>query len=349
MRWFAKRLLAWHDDQEPRLYPWIGEKDPYKILLSEFLLQQTRSDQALAYYNRFLETYPTLATFATATEDEILQLWSGLGYYARGRNLLKCIKTIQSDHNGSVPTDRAQLLALPGIGPYTSAAIASFAYNQRYPVVDGNVTRLLSRMFRITEAINSSPGKKIFDEIAEKLMTENRPADYNQAIMNYGATMCTPRNASCDSCVFQDKCEAYSAGIQYELPIKKKLGKRKNRFFLFFVIRRKKALAMHKRDGKDIWQGLFVPPFKEVDESAFKDLKLLRKNLHSEGYAITVDQLKEGPVFKQTLTHQIVHSRFIEVESEINPSVWPKSTKFVSEKKLESLAMPRTVRWYFDQ
>ena len=221
MDFFAKRLIKWYNFNKREL-PWRSTSDPYKIWLSEIILQQTQVNQGLSYYLKFVEEFQTVKDLAKAPADKVMKLWQGLGYYSRARNLHEAAKNIVNEHKGEFPKAYEDIRALKGVGDYTAAAIASIAYNLPYAVVDGNVYRVLSRIFGIETPIDSTSGKKEFNELANELLTKKNPADYNQAIMEFGALYCRPKNPDCTNCIFNDKCEAYRLNKINLLPVKSK-------------------------------------------------------------------------------------------------------------------------------
>ena len=227
--WFSKALKNWHLVENNRKMPWKGIKDPYKIWLSEIILQQTRVEQGLTYYNRFIECYPDVHSLAKAADNQVFKLWEGLGYYSRCRNLIKAAKTISIEHDGLFPASKEGLLALSGIGNYTAAAIGSFAFGLPLAVVDGNVLRVLSRVFGISTPVDTPAGKKVLEQLAEQLLDTKDPALYNQAIMDLGATVCKPRQPICGACPFQHKCLAFETGKIEQLPVKSKKIKQREK------------------------------------------------------------------------------------------------------------------------
>ncbi|MES1225059.1 MAG: A/G-specific adenine glycosylase, partial [Bacteroidota bacterium] len=255
-RYFSDIIVKWYLNNKRNL-PWRESRDPYNIWLSEIILQQTRVSQGLPYYERFVTTYPTVDALAAAPEQDVLRLWQGLGYYSRARNLHKCAKTVVELHEGKFPGSFQQLLSLPGIGEYTAAAVASIAFEEPVAVVDGNVFRVLSRLFGIDTPINSSEGKKIFTDLANAFIGSDRPDLHNQAVMEFGALFCTPVKPLCEECIFQKNCVAFKNNLQQVLPVKIKNKPGRKRYFYYVVMEHKNALLMRKRDQKDIWLGLF--------------------------------------------------------------------------------------------
>ena len=242
---FVNSLLDWNMHHNRRMMPWKGEKDPYKIWLSEIILQQTRVEQGLMYYENFINNFPTIIHLADAAEEQVFKLWEGLGYYTRCKNLIATAKFIAYDLNGKFPTDYASILALKGVGPYTAAAIASFAYHLPFAVLDGNVYRVLSRIFNIDVPIDTLEGKKLFEAVAQQILPSEQPAAYNQAIMDFGATVCKPQ-PNCANCFFNLHCKAFLNGNQQALPIKIKQKSSKKRWFHYVVLSYKNSLCGKK-------------------------------------------------------------------------------------------------------
>lgn len=301
---FSKKIISWYRENKREL-PWRNTNDPYKIWLSEIILQQTRVQQGLPYYHQFVETFPSVHDLAKASEQLILRHWQGLGYYTRARNLHRCAKTIQQNYQGRFPATFEELLKLPGVGQYTAAAIASFAYREKVAVVDGNVFRVLSRLFGWDKDIASPEGKKFFFEKANELIDAENPDLFNQAIMEFGAIQCVPQNPDCDACIFSKQCVAKQTNAQALLPVKSKKIKITNRYFYYLVVKTKQGYLMRKREEKDIWKGLFDFPLIELNNHQ-KPEKAIAKG------AIKNFQLEKsvGPV-KHILSHQHLHIYFL--------------------------------------
>ncbi|WP_018341613.1 A/G-specific adenine glycosylase [Cytophaga aurantiaca] len=305
---FSKELINWYLRNKREL-PWRETVDPYPIWLSEIILQQTRVQQGLPYYFSFLKHFPTVNDLANASEKQILSLWQGLGYYSRARNLHKTAQLVVSDYAGSFPDTYINLLKLKGVGPYTAAAIASFAFKEQVAVVDGNVYRVLTRIFGIYEDITLNTTKKVIAELAQKLVPQKLPDIYNQAIMEFGAMHCTPANPNCSTCPFARSCVANAAGDQKILPIKTKAKAKQERFFNYFMVRCGDEVLMKERGSNDIWQGLFeFLLFETKKKTSFSGiLKIVplipEKNIQAE----------YGP-YKHILSHQILHATFYSVE-----------------------------------
>src|SRR5665213_2201671 len=238
-KFFTTTLLQWNVIKNKREMPWKGEKDPYKIWVSEIILQQTRVGQGTNYYNRFIRHFPTIKSLANAPEKKIFKLWEGLGYYNRCRNLIETAKFIDHNLEGKFPEKYEDILALKGIGNYTASAIASFAFDQPYAVLDGNVFRVLSRFFGIEIPINTTAGKKYYSELAQQLLDKKNPAKYNQALMDFGAVICKPSAPLCPQCPLQKKCTALLKNKVAELPVNTKTIKQKQRFFNYLIVKRK--------------------------------------------------------------------------------------------------------------
>ena len=339
--WFSKALLPWyHEHQRP--LPWRKNASPYHIWLSEVILQQTRVDQGTAYWHRFTERYPDVQSLAKAPEDEVLRLWQGLGYYSRARNLRTAAQQIIELHEGRFPPSYPALKALKGVGDYTAAAIGSIAFGLPEPVVDGNVYRVLSRVFGIATPIDSTAGKKEFRALAEDLLDRSNPGDHNQAVMELGALVCTPKNPRCGDCPLARRCLALRTDRIGELPVKATRTTVRERYFNYLHIVDKSGLYLRKRQGKDIWQGLFELPLVESPR-ALKDARFA-KALHQEfgaGWTITN---RHGPI-KHVLSHQIIHAYFWEVKRP-NTFKVPKDWIAVAPDELDRYALPRLIDRY---
>jgi len=311
---FTTHLLQWAKEH-PRNLPWKDTKDPYKIWLSEIILQQTRVAQGTPYYEKFAATYPRVEGLANAPEDEVMRMWEGLGYYSRARNMHAAAKYIAQELKGKFPNTHKEILKLKGVGPYTAAAIASFAFELPHPVVDGNVYRVLSRRFGIETPIDSTEGKKEFALLAEELLDKKKPSIYNQAIMDFGATHCKPTNPSCDDCPLQKNCVAYHKGLISKLPLKSKKLKKTTRYFHYFMLQLPNdTFLLQKRIGKGIWRNLYQFPLIEASQLlSFEELreteewqKLLNKQ--------SIIFQKTSKTYKHLLTHQTIFISFFELQ-----------------------------------
>lgn len=309
---FSSKLIKWYAF-EKRDLPWRKTKEPYHIWLSEIILQQTRVAQGLPYYQRFTETFPTVFDLAQADEEQVLKLWQGLGYYSRARNLHHTAKKIAFEQDGVFPKSYAELLKLKGIGDYTASAIASICYSEPCAVVDGNVYRVLARVFGIDIPIDSSEGKTFFKSLANNLLHQPNPGMYNQALMDFGAIQCTPQSPDCQKCIFSETCVAYVQQNANELP--KKIGKTKikKRFFNYLVfIDNQNFTSLIKRTQKDIWQGLYEFPLLETERD-FSE-KEVTNELKKQGFFdFKIYQHTENPIIHK-LSHQHIFARFWIIE-----------------------------------
>jgi A/G-specific adenine glycosylase len=307
---FPYKLFNWYGKNKRDL-PWRKTTDPYQIWLSEVILQQTKVEQGLNYFNKFIEKYPTVELLAKASENEVLNLWQGLGYYSRARNLHFTSKYIVDKYNGVFPENYNDILKLKGVGEYTAAAIASFSYGLCYPVIDGNVYRVLARVFGVDSPIDSGSGKNKFKKLAEELIDKKNPATYNQAIMEFGALQCKPKNPDCENCPFIVECYAFKNKRVNYFPVKKKKIKQRNRYFNYLVVINKEKVFLKKRNENDIWKGLFDFPLIETNKAihSFKTLVNLSKpyNLSEEPSIILKNKSKE---YKHILSHQKIYATF---------------------------------------
>mgnify|MGYP006294666049 FL=1 len=304
---FANYIIRWYRLNKRDL-PWRDTQDPYKIWLSEIILQQTRVKQGLPYFERFVAAYPDVFALARASEEEVLRLWQGLGYYSRARNLHACAREIVNQYNGNFPESYHGLLKLKGVGNYTAAAVASFAYNETVAVVDGNVYRVLARVFGVKKDILSTEGQKTFKELADELVPEGQAGEYNQAIMEFGALQCTPQNPKCLLCPLSGQCHAFQHNAQRELPVKIRKVKVKKRFFSYIVIRQGKYLYMKLRRQKDIWQGLYDFHLLETRQ-AMEDPSQIDDTLLSNALR-TGATVEMSNLYRHQLTHQQLWVRF---------------------------------------
>ncbi|MFN7847904.1 MAG: A/G-specific adenine glycosylase [Bacteroidota bacterium] len=307
---FSESIIEWYEKNKRDL-PWRNTNNPYYIWISEVILQQTRVDQGLPYYIKFIESFPQIELLAQAPQDEVLRLWQGLGYYSRGRNLHFTAKQIVDDFGGIFPTEYENLIRLKGIGSYTASAISSFCNNEHRAVVDGNVYRVLSRYFGIDTDISSNQAKKQFQELAESLLNKKKSGQHNQAIMEFGALQCVPKNPSCDKCPLKNSCAALQNKMVDRLPVKTKKIKSKKRYFNYLmIIDEDERVLVNKRTSGDIWEGLYEFPLVETDDEmnyhtiasnpAFKKITRERK------YNIAA----VSNVFKHQLTHQTIYCKF---------------------------------------
>jgi len=337
--WLYITLIKWYNLHKRDL-PWRETKDPYKIWLSEIILQQTQVIQGTSYYLKFIKNYPTVKKLANAPIDSVLKDWQGLGYYSRARNLHFTANQIIEKHNGKFPSSYTEIRNLKGIGDYTAAAIASFSFDLPYAVLDGNVYRVLSRIFGIKTPIDSVAGKKVFKDLAQSLLDLKHPADYNQAIMEFGSQQCKPTNPDCGNCPLSQKCWAFKHDAIKELPIKEKKIKVKHRHLNYFVLKNKNKVAFFKRNEKDIWQGLNEFYLIETKEPVgFEDLlpQLIKKFKKIELSASSKE-------IKHVLSHQLLFCKFYVIEV----SITPKEYELIAIKDLQKLAWPRLIDNYIN-
>lgn len=345
---FTRTVLHWNRTQNNREMPWKGEKNPYHIWLSEIILQQTRVEQGRTYYNRFIKKYPTVFKLAAAPEQEVFKLWEGLGYYNRCRNLLHTAREIVQRYNGIFPDQYEEIIQLKGVGPYTAAAIASFAYNLPYAVVDGNVFRVLSRFHGVDTAIDSTAGKQLFTALAAEMLDKKFPGEYNQAIMDFGATVCKPMVPSCSHCPLQNNCAAYQTGMVNRLPVKEKILTRKTRHFTYFIFEYEGKTFTRQRTGKDIWQGLFEFYLAETEKSQKWTVTSVTAWLEEQLGPQSLKILAISSPESQQLTHQQINGCFIRVSLKKMPALL-SSGNWVTPKGLSALAFPKLITKYLSE
>lgn len=305
---FTNQLLNWYKKHKRNL-PWRTTTNPYYIWLSEIILQQTRIEQGLPYYEAFTTKFPTLKDLATADEDAVLKLWQGLGYYSRARNLHFTAQYIYNELNGIFPKSYAEIIKLKGIGPYTAAAIASFAYKEPVAVVDGNVFRVLARFFGIYDDIAVTKTRNVFQNLANELISSKHPDLFNHAIMDFGATVCLPANPKCEICVFNENCFAFLKNEVAKLPVKNKKISVKNRYLNYLILRNNNEIAIQQRIEKDIWQQLFELPLIETASDNEEKLFLHLSNLYPNN---NIKKITPNSI-KHKLSHQQLHINFYEI------------------------------------
>ncbi|MGI4728519.1 MAG: A/G-specific adenine glycosylase [Janthinobacterium lividum] len=340
MNW-SEEIQNWYL-QHKRNLPWRNTTDAYTIWLSEVILQQTRVEQGMPYFYRFLEKYPTVTDFANATEDEILKLWQGLGYYSRGRNMLTTARQIVANNNSIFPTTYEELIKLKGIGEYTAAAISSFAADEVKAVVDGNVYRVLARWFGMEEPINSPAGKKLFQVLADEVLDRNHPGQHNQAMMEFGAMLCKPKNPDCKICPVREACNAYQTKRIHLLPVKLKTVKIRERYFNYFLISHQNQILLNKRSIDDIWANLYdLPLIETLNYTPVEELTALPtfKQFFRDQSTI----ISASPIRKHILTHQRVFAHFIHLQ--VNPQEINMQPNwfFADLEELEKLALPKII------
>ena len=340
-------LMDWHLNINNREMPWKGEKDPYKIWLSEVILQQTRVDQGMAYYEKFVLNFPTINDLAVAKDEDVFKLWEGLGYYNRCKNLLYTARIVVNNFAGKFPDKYEEILALKGVGPYTAAAIASFAFNKPFAVVDGNVFRVLSRLFAIATPIDSNEGKQQFATLAQEILDKDNPALYNQAIMDFGATVCMPVNPQCNSCQLQTVCKAYLEGVVNRLPIKEKILLKKNRWFYYFIIQHNNEVLVEKRIAKDIWENLFEFYLLESGEQMDWEESSVKEWLNQQLGVEKAEVISISSTQKQQLTHQQIRGQFISVKIDAIPNNL-KHHQWLPTADLGKLAFPKFINHFLE-
>jgi A/G-specific adenine glycosylase len=315
-----------------RELPWRSTKNAYFIWLSEVILQQTRVDQGLKYYLNFIENYPNLTQLADADEESILKLWQGLGYYSRARNLHKTAQQVRDEYQGEFPNTYSEIIQLKGIGPYTAAAISSFAFDLPHAVVDGNVYRILSRYYGIDEPIDSTQGKKTFQALADSLIPSSDPALFNQAIMEFGAMQCTPNNPDCETCVLAESCiSAFNPELIKKLPVKKGKTKVRKRYFHYLHVEKEDQIALDQRTGKDVWEKLYEFPLIESTDESMP--------------LILADSARLMYQTKHILSHQHIYAFFYKSDlSELNGLKF----NFILKEDLADYPIHRLMEKYLD-
>lgn len=339
----TKLLINWYNENK-RSLPWRETSDPYFIWLSEIIMQQTRVNQGTEYYYRFAETFPDVASLAEAAEFEVLKLWQGLGYYSRARNLHHTAKYIHTQLNDKFPGNYAGLLKLKGIGPYTAAAIASIAYNEPVAVVDGNVARVLSRLFMISNSSQSTSGSKQLKELANEIIDKNRPGISNQALMELGALVCTPRNPDCASCPIIGFCEAYKKNEVLRFPVSEKKAEVKTVYFNYIVIRNNENIMLRHRTGKGIWRNLYDFPCVE-SIATLKPEDLIAELTKSEIHGSEILHIKSiSSEYTHKLTHRTIKAVFYEFETDLEHAVGKGIITGIAE--LKKYPVPRLIENY---
>lgn len=342
--YFVTHLLEWNKLHNHRKMPWKGEKDPYKIWLSEIILQQTRVDQGLDYYNRFIKYFPVIKQLADAEETTVFKLWEGLGYYTRCKNLIATAKFVSANFNGKFPDTYESILSLKGIGPYTAAAISSFAFNLPHAVVDGNVYRVLSRFFGIETAVDTTKGKQLYSTLANELLSKKFPGIYNQAIMDFGATICKPQLPICIECALKKNCSAFKSNRVNLLPVKEKFITQKTRWLNYLVLDYKGCIYIRKRGSKDIWENLYE--FISIESNEALQIEKITKlqSLKSILKGQKIEIIQVSGIYKQKLTHQTIYGQFI--KATLSKPLQQSNFKMVSTQDLMQLPFPKFITTY---
>ncbi len=345
---FAERLLNWYH-VNGRDLPWRDSRDPYAVWISEIILQQTRISQGLPYYYRFLDAFPDVHALAAAPEGKVLRLWQGLGYYSRARNLHAAVRQVATDFHGKLPDSYNELIKLKGVGPYTAAAIASIAFNEVVATLDGNVMRILARMFAIDEKTDTGKGKKVFEKTASQLIPACCPGDFNQAMMDFGSMVCTPRNPLCAGCLFNHQCLAFHAGKVHDFPKKGRKKPPGKRFFHYFFIRtdagNENGIFITQRKKKDIWQNMYEFPMIEDSRELSATELLVHKKFHDKFPGVHFREVMPEPMkLKHQLSHQTIYAFFFFVYA------YPADTPVLKRQyllrtpgEIEDLAKPRPI------
>lgn len=348
MNSLQNKLRNWYQIHK-RSLPWRETSNPYKIWISEIILQQTRVNQGLSYYLRFIERFPDVETLATAEEDEVLRYWQGLGYYSRARNLHKASKQIMEKFAGKFPEKFEEVLSLPGIGTYTASAICSFSYNQNYAVLDGNVFRVLARLFTISTPIDTNTGLKEFSQMAENLLDKTDSHTHNQAIMEFGALQCVPANPDCYICPLKEHCKAYTLNIVADLPVKQGKTAVSNRYFNYFFIQSADFTYLQKRTKKDIWQNLYEFPLIETEEN-----KTLEELVKTEGFKYLFSDIQGIEISKtffetkHILSHRRIFARFYTVKISNESPIFQSFTK-LKTSEIEKFAVSRLTEIFLEK
>ena len=348
MNIIQETLINWYAENRRDL-PWRQQPTPYQVWLSEVILQQTRVSQGMDYYLKFVERWPTVGDLAQASEEEVLKMWQGLGYYSRARNLHHCARQVVEEYGGEFPADYEQLKRLKGIGDYTAAAIASIAFDLPHAVVDGNVYRVLSRLFDIDTPININEGQKLFSDLANELLNREQPGLHNQALMEFGALHCTPKNPNCLLCPLQAQCLAFERQTVMQRPVKLQKVKVTTRYFNYLVLKVDDKIYLHKRNGDDIWKNLYDFPCIESDKLLTVDeivaSEIFQQLIGNKTFTIT----KTSSSYTHKLTHRTIMAQFIEIKLEQELlHIQTKDLILTREKDLENYPIPRLIDLYIN-
>jgi A/G-specific adenine glycosylase len=338
---FATVLEKWYL-LNARDLPWRNQPNPYSIWLSEVILQQTRVAQGMAYYLKFMELFPDVHQLARASEDQILKAWQGLGYYSRARNLHKAAKVISENLNGRFPKKSEQLEELPGIGTYTAAAIASIAFNEAVAVVDGNVYRVLSRYFGIATPMDSPKGKKEFADLAGKQLNGQNPGMHNQAIMDFGAMVCTPKGAMCSACPLQSTCQSFKGNFVYDLPIRSKKTAVKELWLTYYYVVEDGHTYLVRRNGEGIWKGLYDFPNDQSESRPELDV-VLSEFVETYIGKSFVSKLVKHDVMTHQLTHRKIYASFVSLYLKGKPRYVPDEWLRISHDRITKYGVSRLV------
>ncbi len=349
---FADKIINWYLENGRQL-PWRGTDNPYYIWLSEIILQQTRIEQGRSYYEHFVAEYPTVRHLAEATEEQVLKSWQGLGYYSRARNLHAAARHIAFDLGGRFPDTYEGILSLKGVGRYTAAAVASFAFGLPYPVIDGNVYRLIARMYRINTPIGTNQAYAEFERLLVRLIDRERPGMFNQALMDFGSMYCKPVGCDCGDCIFSQECMAYRDGVVSQLPVRLQAVKIKERYFYYFDIRwnvPQPTIVVQQRGEGDIWQGLYELPLYETERPVASTVLLKRMREVLQGWIGDMPQsVKMGPSLTHQLTHRTIKAQFVRVIFDCKPAELPKKMRAVELARMKYLPISRLIDKYLSE
>lgn len=350
---FSEKLFRWYADYGRRL-PWRGIDNPYYIWLSEIILQQTRIEQGRAYYEHFVATYPTVEDLAKASEEQVLKSWQGLGYYSRARNLHTAARHVAFDLGSRFPNRYEDILALKGVGRYTAAAIASFAFRLPYPVIDGNVYRFVSRLYGIFTPIGTDKAYDEFERLLLNVMDYRRPDIFNQAMMDFGSLCCKPVSPDCADCIFRQECFAHKEGKVEVLPVKQAPVKIQERYLYYMDIRWHESdgerLLVHQRQAGDIWQGLYEFPLLETTSPIKEDCLAERlREFLAESMGCPPETLMIGPRLRHQLTHRTIIAQFVGANYTSRPPKWPDNCRPVSWEEMKSLPISRLIDRYLSK
>lgn len=346
MNRFAKHLIDWYK-YNGRELPWRKTRDPYTIWVSEIILQQTRISQGMAYFHRFIEQYPDVSKLASADEHDVLKLWQGLGCYSRASNMLTAAKQVMEQFNGKFPGTYKELLQLKGVGEYTAGAISSISYNLPHAAVDGNVLRVLSRIYAIDTPINSTKGKKLFSQLVTEMVPEEAPGTFNQAIMDFGSMQCTPSTPDCTNCPLTDMCQAYLNESVENYPVKEKKTKVLDRYMHYLFIRHKDQLWLEKRNGQDIWKNMYQLPLIESYEVLLPEQILQSKEWRTIFDNAQVELRSVSNEIIHLLSHRKIHAFFYEIQlikGEVHHPAKP-----VYSKDIFNFAVPKLIENYLTE
>lgn len=344
---FSSLLIKWYNENHREL-PWRNTRNPYLIWISEIILQQTRVNQGYEYYLRFIERFPDVFSLAAAEEEEVLRLWQGLGYYSRARNIYHAAQQIVNDYKGVFPTEYDDIIKLKGIGSYSASAIASIAFKKCYPVIDGNVLRVISRIYGISTPVDSLNTKKEIKAILDELIDKQNPDMFNQAMMEIGALLCSPNNPQCEICPLQALCVAFAENRTALYPVKSKKINQRIRYFNYLHIKQiqeqEEYICLHKRTKNDIWKNMYDFPLIETDSERNDEAYLVREIAKFLGSSDFI--LKNiSPTYQHQLSHQRIYTRFFQLETTIR-NLTMKDCIFIPLENAHKYPVPKLIDNY---